>query len=117
MNANTANTATALCVAPEDLNELVRGQEQMFVQRISPIVKESSVLLDFAHIDRVDAAGIAALIALYATAQSAGHAFQITGARPHVAEVLTLVGLDRILLSRDAAPATSSQPSLARSAA
>jgi anti-anti-sigma factor len=117
MKAIIDSTANALRIAPNDLNELVRGQEQLFVERLSPLVREQSVLLDFTRVDRVDAAGIAALISLYATAQTAGHCFCITGARPHVAEVLTLVGLDRILLSHNAVPDATPEPCLSRSAA
>lgn len=121
MNFIADNTATALHIAPGDLNELVRGQDLSFVERLTPLVRSKNILLDFTHVDRVDAAGIAALIALYGTAQGAGHSFAITGACAHVREVLTLVGLDRILLCTEAAPAeqTAAQPvpSFARSAA
>ncbi|HEU5351069.1 MAG TPA: STAS domain-containing protein [Terracidiphilus sp.] len=123
----TFDTATALRIAPDDLNELVRGQELTFVERLTPLVRQQSIVLDFTHVDRVDAAGIAALIALYGTAQGAGHSFVITGVCAHVREVLTLVGLDRILLSHNANPcgadpncadpAKPAEPSFARSAA
>jgi anti-anti-sigma regulatory factor len=113
----TIDTATALCIAPDDLNELVRGQELSFVERLTPLVREQSIVLDFTHVDRVDAAGIAALIALYGTAQGAGHSFAIACACTHVREVLTLVGLDRILLTGQPGSAISSEPSFARSAA
>ncbi|HVC46869.1 MAG TPA: STAS domain-containing protein [Terracidiphilus sp.] len=117
MNTNAAATAATLRIAPDDLNELVRGQEQPFVDRLTPLVREQNVLLDLTRIDRVDAAGIAALISLYAAAQNAGHCFCITGARPHVAEVLAVVGLDRILLSHHAVPEATTEPCLSRSAA
>lgn len=121
MNFIADNTATALRIAPGDLNELVRGQDLSFVERLTPLVRCQNVLLDFAHVDRVDAAGIAALIALYGTAQGAGHSFAITGACAHVREVLTLVGLDRILLCAHAEPAEQQaaqpEPSFARTAA
>ncbi|MGB6973981.1 MAG: STAS domain-containing protein [Terracidiphilus sp.] len=117
MNVIAENTAAALRIAPDDLNELVRGQELTFVERLTPLVREQSILLDFTHVDRVDAAGIAALIALYGTAQGAGHSFTITGTCAHVREVLTLVGLDRILLTESAAPATQPELCLSRSAA
>ena len=53
------------------------------------------------YVTRIDAAGIAALIALYRTAENAGTRFVILHATPHVAAILALVGLDRILFSHD----------------
>jgi anti-anti-sigma regulatory factor len=93
------NTAVGLLIAPGDLHELVRGQEKEFVERMTPIVRKQNVTLDFAHVQRIDAAGIAALITLYGYARTAGNRFDIINAAPHVVEVLTLVGLDRILIS------------------
>jgi anti-anti-sigma regulatory factor len=63
------------------------------------------VTLDLTHVERIDAAGIAALISLYWCADAAGNRFTVVNASAHVAEILALVGLDRILLSRNAAPA------------
>ncbi|HUX44796.1 MAG TPA: STAS domain-containing protein [Terracidiphilus sp.] len=117
MNSVIFNTATALRIAPHDLQELVRGQEQSFLNRMTPLVREHSVLLDFEHVERVDAAGIAALLALYAAAHGTGNEFAILNARPHVAEVLTLVGLDRILVSHNAVQNPQSEISLQQSAA
>jgi anti-anti-sigma regulatory factor len=53
-------------------------------------------------VDRIDAAGIAALISLYGCARDAGHGFMVANASTHVREILELVGLDRILLSQNA---------------
>jgi anti-anti-sigma factor len=93
------NTVDTLLIAPGDLHELVRGQEQEFVERMTPIVRNQTVALDFAQIQRIDAAGIAALITLYGRAKSAGNGFAIINASPRVIEILTVVGLDRILIS------------------
>lgn len=87
-----------LLIAPGDLHELVRGQEQEFVERVTPLVRKQSVTLDFCQIERIDAAGIAALISLYGLAQNAGNEFNVVNACPHVVEILTLVSLDRILI-------------------
>ena len=96
------STSNPMLIAPGDLHELVRGQEQEFVDRLTPIVRKQSVTLDFAQIERIDAAGIAALISLYGVAQSAGNHFNVVNACPHVVEILTLVNLDRILISHAA---------------
>jgi anti-anti-sigma regulatory factor len=81
--------------------ELVRGQERSFLDRLAPIVRRQSVALDMGSVERIDAAGLAALITLYCDACNAGHSFTIARAGRHVREILKLVGLDRILLSSD----------------
>lgn len=86
----------------ETLTELVRGQDQLLLERYLPLARKGSVSLDFVSVRRVDAAGISALLSLYTAARKAGHAFTILNATPHVAQTLALVGLDRILLSQNA---------------
>ena len=85
-----------------NLHELVRGQEQRLLKDLEPVVRRQSVTLDMRQIERIDAAGIAALISLYGSAHMAGHEFAIMNASHRVAEILELVGLDRILISRNA---------------
>ena len=102
---------------PGDLHELVRGQEQTFLERMVPVVHRQSVSLDLGCVERIDAAGIAALISLYSAAQSAGHNLTVFNVSHRVAEILALVGLDRILLSRDAAQDSQSGPCFERPAA
>jgi anti-anti-sigma factor len=102
MNAILSQTGSTLLAATGELHELVRGQEQALVDRLTPLVRRQSVTLDLAHVERIDAAGIAALISLYGSAHVAGNGFMIVNACTRVAEILALVGLDRILISRDA---------------
>ena len=83
------------------LTELVLGHERDLVARVAPLVRKQSIALDLAEIERVDAAGIAALIELYTIACKAGHGFCLMNATPHVTKVLSICGLDRILLSHD----------------
>jgi anti-anti-sigma factor len=89
---------------PGNLHELVRGQEQRLLKDLEPVVREHSVTLDMRQIERIDAAGIAALISLYGSAHASGHEFAIVNASHRVAEILAIVGLDRILISHNAAP-------------
>lgn len=110
------NTSTRL-IAPGDLHELVRGQEQEFVKRMCSVVRRESVTLDFAQIQRIDAAGIAALISLYASAKKAGNGFAVINATPHVVEILRVVGLDRILISRNVVPTPQAEACFALPAA
>lgn len=84
-----------------EMRELVRGEDRSLLERLIPVVRQTSVQLDLAHVDRIDAAGIAALISLYGFARDAGHSFSILNASARVAEILTLVGLDKILLSHN----------------
>ncbi len=86
-----------------DLTELVRGSEQSLLARLSPLVRNQDVTLDLGSVKRIDAAGIAALIALHTGAHEARHRFKVANLSPHVAEILSLVGLGEILLSHTAA--------------
>jgi anti-anti-sigma factor len=92
---------TTTRMTPNNMHELVRGQEHCLIEIMEPIVRRQSAMLDLRNIDRIDAAGIAALISLYGSAHAAGHEFTIVNASTRVAEILTLVGLDRILIAQD----------------
>lgn len=99
------------------LTELVRGCDGRLIEEFEPIVRNQDVSLDLAAVERIDAAGIAALISLYRTARECGHGFRISRASARVAEMLTLVGLDGILLSHNAKRALRSRSRLAQDAA
>jgi anti-anti-sigma factor len=85
-----------------ELTELVRNHEQSMLARLTPLVRRQSVTLDLGSVQRIDAAGVAALLSLYSSARAAGHCFRVANPAPRVAEVLALVGLERILLSHNA---------------
>jgi anti-anti-sigma regulatory factor len=82
--------------------ELVRGQEQAFLDQLKPLVCEQSVTVDLRKVTRIDAAGLAALITLYCDACKAGHNFRIANPSVHVAELLALVRLDALLVTQSA---------------
>jgi anti-anti-sigma factor len=95
------------------IRELVRGREQEFLAELQPLVRGQSVRLDLNAIERIDAAGLAALVSLYCDACSTGHEFALVNPSHRVARILALVGLDRILVlnsSRNAADSLSAQP-------
>ncbi|MFZ0744800.1 MAG: STAS domain-containing protein [Terracidiphilus sp.] len=117
MNGILSNTVETLLIAPGDMHELVRGQEQCLVERLGPVVRQQNVTLDLRHVERIDAAGIAALISLYGSAKSAGYEFTVSNAKPRVTEILRLVGLDHFLLSHNAGPCSQSEVCFERSAA
>ncbi len=104
-------------MVPEGIGSLVKGEEAGLLERIMPLVRRQSVWLDLGSVERIDAAGIATLITLYRTAQEAGRCFGVINPRPHVREVLTLVGLNRFLLSENAEAGDRSEPELVESAA
>ena len=117
MNGILCTKESTLTIAPGDVHELVRGHEQILLERMTPLVRQQNVLLDMALVERVDAAGIAALISLYACAQSAGHTFTVSNASPRIEEILALVGLDHILISHSAVPDSPAEPCFGRPAA
>lgn len=82
------------------LTELVRGSHRILLDEFTPIVRREDVALDLGHVEKIDAAGIAALVDLYRTALESGHRFHIANGSPRVREMLSMVGLDRILLSQ-----------------
>ena len=82
------------------IRQLVRGREQQFLEALQPLVDSRSVRLDLSSIERIDAAGLAALVSLYCAASKAGHGFAVVNPPRHVARILAIVGLDRILVSK-----------------
>lgn len=101
MNGFTSCDQIPDAIEPDAVTELVRGSEARFIERITPLVRSQSVVLNLDRVQRIDAAGIAALISLYRCAAEAGHRFSVANPKPHVAEILALVGLDQVLLCRD----------------
>jgi len=99
MTRNYQSVVESQIAVPGNLHELVRGQEQRLLKDLEPVVRRNSVTLDMCQIERIDAAGISSLISLYGAAHAAGHEFAIVNASPRVAEILQIVGLDRILIS------------------
>jgi anti-anti-sigma factor len=87
-------------IVPCESAELVKGQEHQLVARLESVVRSQSIVLDLGAVERIDAAGLAALITLYSDACKAGHSFTIARPSRHVLEILQLVGLDRILVAQ-----------------
>ena len=89
-----SETAIRTCA----LTEIVRGSEACLVNEMTPLVRRQDLTLDLSPVERVDAAGIAALISLYRLAEESGHRFKVMNLAPHVYELLALVGLDKVLV-------------------
>jgi anti-anti-sigma factor len=99
------------------ITELVRGQVDKLLERLTPLVRVQSVTLDLAQVERIDAAGITALITIFRLASEAGHCFAVSNASPRVEEILCLVGLGRILVSHQAEECAGARLHLELSAA
>ena len=117
MNTTFCEDNETLVVTPANLTELVRGDDQQLIKRVAPLLQTRSIALDLHCVDRIDAAGITALISLYKSARNAGHLFSIINVNGRVAEILRLVGLDHILVSHNADLESHSGACYERSAA
>jgi anti-anti-sigma factor len=96
LNGNRASQSLIATIA---INcELVRGTEEQIVEELMPRVKQESIALDLSKVERIDAAGIAALITLYCTAVEAGKEFYVVSPSARVLDLLRLVGLESILV-------------------
>jgi anti-anti-sigma factor len=100
-----------------EMIELVRGREKELLEWLLPLVRRQSVTLDLGRVRRIDAAGVSALVSLYSIAKNSGHRFSVANLSPRVAEVLKLVGLERILSIHGAAWKRRSGPRLEQTAA
>jgi anti-anti-sigma factor len=114
---NPINNAAASAGQTVEMIELVRGREKELLYWLTPLVRRQSVTLDLGSVQRIDAAGISALVSLYSCAHRAGHCFSVANVTPHVAEVLRLVGLERILTTNRVAWKSTSGQRLEQTAA
>jgi anti-anti-sigma factor len=104
-----------LSTAPE--GELIGGQSTDLTERLEPLVHDGDVALDMSGVKRIDAAGIAALVALYRSARDAGHRFSLTNVPARVAQILAVVGLEGLLVSHNAVRNSQCGPRRQRPAA
>jgi anti-anti-sigma factor len=102
---------------PAERSELLRDRVGSLLERIGPLVLQRNVALDLTCVDRIDAAGITALVVLYQNARQAGHRFRVTHVPARVAQILTMVGLDPFLVSHNAVRSSQYGQSLQRPAA
>ncbi len=116
VNMNDLRLNTTVRVASET-TEIVRGQEDKFLGQLEPIVRNHSIELDLSPVERIDAAGIAALIRLYCDAVQAGRRFTVLNPQPHVRELLAIVGIDRVLIAGTAENAQGTSLGMELSAA
>lgn len=92
-------------------DELVRGSECEVLDELLPRLKKESLALDLSGVDRIDAAGIAALIRLYCGASAAGTQFSVVAPSARVRAMLQTVGLETVLVA-DGSPRRAPLPCL-----
>jgi anti-anti-sigma factor len=92
-------------------DELVRGSECEVLDQLLPRLKKESLALDLSGVDRIDAAGIAALIRLYCGASAAGTQFSVVAPSARVRAMLQTVGLETVLVA-DGGPRRPPMPCL-----
>ena len=120
MNVNITSRPSAESpnsVVSVGIRRLVRGTETGLLEEIMLLVQRQSVWLDLSCVERIDAAGLAALIALYRAAGESGRCFGVTNPTPHVREILCLVGLDKFLMNENSEEAGCPESEVARNAA
>ena len=89
--------------------QLVRGQDTVLLECLGPLVRKCNVALDMSSVERIDAAGITALVSLYQAARESGHRFSLTNVSDRIVQILAVVGLDQYLISRNAGSLRGSQ--------
>lgn len=82
--------------------ELVRGKETEFLSAALPLAESSGLILDMSEVESLDAGGIGTLMILRQVAERGGHSLVLTDPSPRVAQILSLVGLDQILVCHPA---------------
>ncbi len=94
------------------VHELVKGREQEILGELQQLVESRSVRLDLSSIERIDAAGLAALVSLYCAACKAGYDFAVVDPSRQVGRILAIVGLDRILVTNAAGETLPQAPQM-----
>lgn len=86
---------------PAEMRELMREESECLLKRLRPLVAERNVMLDLTGVERIDAGGISALLTLYRSARDAGNRFSLVNVPARLREILTVVGLERLLVSHN----------------
>jgi anti-anti-sigma factor len=90
--------------------QLLRGGEQLLLASLLPIVARHNVALDLEQVERMDAAGISALVKLYGAAHKAGRSFRVLKPSRNVKGLLHTVRLESFLLSHNVNHGSHSGP-------
>lgn len=82
--------------------KLVRGNENSLTDTVLPVVETQGVILDMSAVEAIDAAGVGLLMTLRKVADRAGKSLVLVNPSRRTREILTLLGLDGVLLCKSA---------------
>ena len=81
---------------------LVRGNETELFATALPMVESTGIILDMSGVKALDAAGIGSLMTLRQVAERAGTTVTLVNPTRRTRELLEVLGLDGLLLCKDA---------------
>jgi len=102
---------------PGAMRQLTIENIEYLLEILGPLVLLRNLKLDLTGVERIDAAGISMLLTLYSRAREAGNQFSLVNVPTRVLEILSVVGLDRLLLSHNPVQSSQYGSGLHRSAA
>lgn len=83
-------------------SRLVRGNEAELLAAVLPMVRSTGVILDISAVTTIDAAGVGLLATLRQVAERSGTSLFLVNPSRRTREILTLLGLDSVLLCKSA---------------
>jgi anti-anti-sigma factor len=86
----------SVVICTEDV--LVRGHEQSLLDELLPLVAKNDVALSLERVQKIDAAGLGALVTIYRLAREVGHTFRLIKPSRIVRGVICAVGLESALM-------------------
>lgn len=81
---------------------LIRGSEAELIATVLPVLQTSCVILDMSAVEVIDAGGVGSLMMLRQVAEQSGTTLSLINPTQHTREILTVLGLDSVLLCKDA---------------
>jgi anti-anti-sigma factor len=79
------------------MGRLVAGEESNLLQAVTDAQPGSSLVLDLALVESIDAGGLGALVEAYRRTDLKGIDLSVVNLQPQVEETVRLTGLDRVL--------------------
>lgn len=102
---------------PGAMPELTRENIGYLLEILGPLVLLRNLKLDLTGVERIDAAGISMLLTLYSRAREAGNYFSLVNVPARIVEILSVVGLEPLLLSHNTVQNPQYEAALCRTAA
>lgn len=89
---------------------LVRGREQAMLAQLLPLVAANNVVLSLEQVQKIDAAGLGALVLLYGEARKVRRSFRLIKPSRIVKGLIRIVGLELVLSSHNVNQESQSGP-------